>query len=230
MFLVVKTGNTMKDLALNYGDFEDWMIRFMGVMRQNVMVVDVQKENLPDSFDFYGILITGAHEMVTDRHDWSERTAEWLRRAVEKSVPVMGVCYGHQLLAHALGGTVDNHPKGPEIGTVDVNLTAEAKKDPVFKSLPQTFRVHVSHTQSALTLPEGAVVLANNPYEPHHAFRYGKNAWGVQFHPEYDALISREYVLNQKEKLKSPELTLGGVEETPEANSLLGKFCEYCVK
>lgn len=228
MFLILKTGSTMKDFCVNYGDFEDWMIRYMEVMRQYVKVVDVQKEQLPDNYDFDGILVSGAHEMVTDGYEWSENTAKWLRKAVEKEVPIIGVCYGHQLLAHAMGGVVGNHPKGPEIGTVDITLTDEAKKDPIFKSLSKTFSVHVSHTQSVLTLPEGAVLLASNDYEPHHAFRLGKNAWGVQFHPEYDTIISREYVLSQKEKVVNLESTLCSISETIVANTILSKFVEYC--
>ncbi|MGE4267796.1 MAG: glutamine amidotransferase [Deferribacterales bacterium] len=228
MFLLIKTGSTMRDLSIHYGDFEDWMIRYMAVMRQQVKIVDVQKSTLPKPDDFDGILITGAHEMVTDRHEWSEMTAKWLKEAVAKEIPIMGVCYGHQLLAHAMGGIVGDHPKGPEIGTVDINLTPEAKKDPVFKSMPKSFKAHVTHTQSVLTLPEGAVLLAENDYEPHHAFRIGKNAWGVQFHPEYDSIISREYALFQKNKLVNPESILCSISETLEANALLSKFIEYC--
>ncbi|WP_303851173.1 glutamine amidotransferase [Seleniivibrio woodruffii] len=228
MFLILKTGSTMKDFCVHYGDFEDWMIRYMEIMRQYVKIVDVQKEPLPDNYDFDGILVSGAHEMVTDGHEWSENTAKWLRGAVEKEVPTIGVCYGHQLLAHAMGGVVGNHPKGPEIGTVDISLTDEAKKDPIFKSMPKTFSVHVSHTQSVLTLPEGAVLLAENDYEPHHAYRLGKNAWGVQFHPEYDTIISREYVLSQKDKIINLESTLCSIGETTAANTILSKFVEYC--
>jgi GMP synthase (glutamine-hydrolysing) len=228
MFLLIKTGSSMRDLSVHYGDFEDWMIRFMGVMRQQVRIVDVQREKLPEPDGFDGILITGAHEMVTDGHEWSESTAKWLVAAVEKKIPIMGVCYGHQLLAHALGGAVGDHPKGPEIGTVDINTTEEAKRDPIFKSFPKSFKAHVTHTQSVLKLPEGAVLLASNDYEPHHVFRVGNNAWGVQFHPEYDSIISREYALFQKSKLKNAEQTLCSICETPVANTVLEKFCMFC--
>ncbi|MGE4319052.1 MAG: glutamine amidotransferase [Deferribacterales bacterium] len=230
MFLLLKTGSSIKDLACHYGDFDDWMIRFMSVMRQMVKVVDVQKHSLPETVDFDGILVTGAHEMVTDRHRWSEDTAAYLKKAVEAEIPVFGVCYGHQLLAHALGGVVGNHPKGPEIGTVEVTLTDDAKTDPIFKKMPKKFMAHVTHTQSVLTLPEEAVVLASNSYEPVEAFRVGKNAWGVQFHPEYDTIISREYAIFQKEKLKDVDKVLSSIQDTPEANSMLERFVDYCTE
>lgn len=229
MFLMIKTGDSIPDLCRNYGDFEDWMIRYMGVMRQAVKIVNVEKgEPLPSFDDLDGVLITGSHAMVSDRLAWSERTAEWLRDAVAKEVPIFGVCYGHQLLAHAMGGVVANHPKGPEIGTVEVHISDNAKNDPIFKSMPQSFDVHVTHTQSVTKLPENAVLLAYNDYEPHHAFRLGKCAWGVQFHPEYDALVSREYAILQKDKLKDPDRVIGDIHETTVANTLLEKFVQYC--
>jgi GMP synthase (glutamine-hydrolysing) len=228
MFLVLKMGKTMDELENNYGGFEDWVIRFMGTFRQNVRVADVQNyAELPAPELFAGIIATGAHEMVTDRHGWSLKAGEYLKDAVAKNIPVLGICYGHQLLAEALGGEAGNHPKGPEIGTVDIELTEEAKNDPIFKSLPKTFCAHTTHTQSALKLPEGAVLLAKGDYEPIHAFRFG-SAWGVQFHPEFDAFVMREYAELQKNKVKDYGYTMEGICETPEANSLLALFTSYC--
>ncbi|QAR32556.1 glutamine amidotransferase [Geovibrio thiophilus] len=231
MFLVLKMGSTLRELEDNYGGFADWIIRFMGAFRKQVKVIDVQNgDELPDPSDYEGIVISGAHEMVTDLHPWSEKTAAYLKKAAEKEVPILGICYGHQLLAHALGGRVDNHPFGPEIGTVEIELTEAGKKDPLFKTMPKKFIAHATHTQSVLKLPEGCVILAQNGYEPFHAFRYGKNAWGVQFHPEFDSFIMEQYAEHQKHKLKEPDKTMSLIAETPEANSLLAAFMEMFTK
>jgi GMP synthase (glutamine-hydrolysing) len=231
MFLVLKMGSTLKELEDNYGGFSDWIIRFMGAFRKQVKVIDVQNgDKLPEPSEYEGIIISGAHEMVTDHHDWSEKTAEWIKSAVAKEVPLLGICYGHQLLAYALGGRVDNHPFGAEIGTVEVELTDAGKKDPLFKTLPKKFTAHATHTQSVLKLPEGCVVLAGNGYEPIHGFRYGKNAWGVQFHPEFDSFIMEQYAEHQKHKIKEPDRIMELIDETPEANALLAAFMEMFSK
>ena len=86
-----------------------------------------------------GIVITGSPSMVSARLDWSERTAYWLRRAVPTGLPVLGVCYGHQLLAHALGGHVGLNPAGRQIGTVTAQLIDGHKEDPLFGHLPARF-------------------------------------------------------------------------------------------
>ena len=93
----------------------------------------------------------------------------------------MGVCLGGQLLAKALGGHVRRLPS-PEIGWADVDLTPEAKDDPVFGGLPERFTSYQWHLYH-FELPEGAVPLARNE-RCLQAFRAGRAAWGIQFHAE----------------------------------------------
>jgi GMP synthase (glutamine-hydrolysing) len=105
--LVIKTGSTLPSLLDRQGDFEDWVIAGLGVPRDQVQVANVQAGDvLPEPDDVAGVVITGSHSMVTDHEPWSERAAAWLRRAVVRQTPVLGICYGHQLLAYALGGEV----------------------------------------------------------------------------------------------------------------------------
>jgi len=197
--LLFKMGSTLSSLKAWKGDFEDWIIAGMGLTREEVTVVDVTLGGPLPPLDGHGaIVITGSHAMVTERRDWSERAAGWLREAVSRDLHVLGICYGHQLLAHALGGKVGNNPKGREFGTVEVALEQRAGEDRLLGGLPSRIRVHVGHTQSVLRLPEGAVRLASNSWDGNQAFRIGSTAWGVQFHPEFDAEIMREYITHYR--------------------------------
>jgi GMP synthase (glutamine-hydrolysing) len=141
--------------------------------------------------------------MVTEPEKWVEPLADWLRKLVEGSVPILGVCYGHQLLAHALGGRVGFHPEGPEIGTKEVDLRQEGVRDPLLEGMPKRFYAHTTHAQTVLTLPHGSVLLARTEHEAHAAFRFGACAWGVQFHPEYDDDIMRHYIRAQRKTLQA---------------------------
>jgi GMP synthase (glutamine-hydrolysing) len=166
--------------------------------------------------------------MVTEGEDWSRRVAGWIGDAVAADTPLLGICYGHQLLAQALGGEVGWNPRGREFGTVEVILHAEARVDPLFGHLPPRIPVHTCHAQSVLRLPPGAVCLASNAHDPHHAFVLGKTAWGVQFHPEFDVLAARAYIVECADLLRAegivPEQLLRSTRETSESEGLLERF------
>ncbi|KFA31902.1 glutamine amidotransferase, partial [Xanthomonas vasicola pv. musacearum NCPPB 4384] len=115
-----------------------------------------------DPADFAGIIVSGSAAFVTDRADWSERSAEWLRHAAHQGMPLLGICYGHQLLAHALGGEVDYNPAGRESGTIALELHPPAEQDPLFAGLPPQFPAHATHLQTVVRAPDGAVVLAHS--------------------------------------------------------------------
>jgi len=200
--LIVKTGTTVPDVARRRRDFESWIASAMGLSDAQVQTRRVYDgDTLPDARAIRGVVVTGSSAMVTDREAWSERTAEWLADAVGAGVPVLGICYGHQLLAHALGGKVENNPHGRHIGTVDVRLTDGAHADPLFGGFDPVLHVPVSHRQSVTALPPGARLLAIAERDPLHAFAIGDRAWGVQFHPEFDADIVRGYIDARREQL-----------------------------
>lgn len=229
--LIIKAGKSFPSIVKKCGDFEDWIISGMTPLPCEVKVVAAYKNTrLPDYDSICGVVLTGSHAMVTDREPWSERIAQWIPGLLERGIPFLGICYGHQLLAQAMGGTVGYHPKGREIGTVTIKLNAEAKEDPLLNVLPTEFPAHVTHSQSVLKLPPGAGLLASNEFEPHHAFRLGKSAWGVQFHPEFNARIMRFYIDEIAESLNqeglSPDLLRNNVAETPDSNMLLRRFIE----
>lgn len=193
--LIIKTGSTYTEISKARGDFEDWITAGMGLDRKQFLIVDVSEgEMLPAYDEISGIAITGSHAMVTDHADWTERAAAWLVGAVERNIPMLGICYGHQLLAYALGGKVSDNPNGLEFGTAEVNLTEAAKADPLFSFLPAKAPFQVSHTQSVIQLPPGATLLASTSMDPNHAFAIGDCCWGVQFHPEFDADIVKRYI------------------------------------
>ncbi len=197
--LIVKTGTTFASLKTARGDFETWVINGFGRdSRFHAMVVDVAAgEPLPTATRFAGIIVTGSHAMVTDRADWSERTAAWLARAVRASIPTLGICFGHQLLAYALGGRVTDNPTGLEVGTVVVTPNAFGEHDLLLGGFQGPFKAHMCHRQSVVELPKGAVPLASTRREACAAFSVNRCAWGVQFHPEFDGRIAKAYALRE---------------------------------
>jgi GMP synthase (glutamine-hydrolysing) len=233
--LIIKLGDTLPDLAARKGDFEDWFMKPFHQVDLATRVVDPRRgEALPLPVECAGILVTGSHAMVTDQKGWSRTTAAWLPSAVAAHVPLLGVCYGHQLLADAMGGTVANHPQGMEMGTVDIRLTPETDSDLLFKAFPGVIKVHASHSQTVIRLPPDAVLLAANAWEPHHAFAVGDCAWGIQFHPEFDAEIMSTYINAFADELRKqgqhPDDLLQKIEATPDSRRVLERFARIVLE
>jgi GMP synthase (glutamine-hydrolysing) len=228
-FLVVKTGSTMPELKAQRGDFEDWILQGLNISRDRSMVVDVSLgEKLPPPQTIGGVAITGSHAMVSERRDWSEYTAAWLALVADKQIPTLGICYGHQLLAHALGGHVDYNPKGREVGTIAVTLHDEAQTDLLFQDLPAQIAVNLSHRQAVLDLPTDVTLLASSDMADHVAFRYGETVWGLQFHPEFDQMIIQSYIRYAQAGLiaegQDPADLYDSATETPYGRKVLARF------
>ncbi|HOW53732.1 MAG TPA: glutamine amidotransferase [Syntrophorhabdaceae bacterium] len=226
---IIKAGTTYPVIKERFGDFDTWTLQGLGKTKTEARVLDaVSGAALPIAADCAGVILTGSHSMVTDDLPWSVELEEWIPSVVEAGVPFLGICYGHQLLARAAGGEVGFHPRGMEIGTVEIGLLPDCAGDPLFRSLPQQFSVHAAHSQTVLRLPRRAVRLAVGGHEPNHAFRIGGNAWGIQFHPEYDAAIMRSYIAKLADELVSAGFDvrelLDAVAETPLAARTLRNF------
>lgn len=227
--LILQTGNPPKAVSARHGGFDAMVQAQAGLAPERTAVVKVYAGEKPaDPEQYAAVIITGSPANVTDRDAWSLETAAWLRRAVAADVPVLGICYGHQLMAEALGGQVDFNPAGRESGTQTVTCTADAASDLLASALPSTFPAHFIHEQSVLQPPPGAVVLARNGHDAHQMLRFAPQAWGVQFHPEFDAPIMRTYLEVMAERLAHEGADVAalqaGVADTPAATAVLRAF------
>lgn len=210
------------------GDNDVLFANTMQIAREDVIEVRVQEDGcrFPDPDEIAGVVVSGSASMVTDRDPWTERTAQWLADNDGK-VPVLGVCFGHQIVAHALGGEIQWLKGQSEYGTGDIRLEPGAQNDPLFKDIPAVFQAQIAHSQTVTRLPKGAKLLATNAFGV-QAARMSETSWGVQFHPEYDAGIMRvlfdDYAAYIKGRGVDVEGERDGLRETPLALKVLRNF------
>jgi GMP synthase-like glutamine amidotransferase len=143
----------------------------------------VPQDGLPkDAGDL--LIVMGGPMSVNDSDPWIAEETEFIRSAILVGKPVIGVCLGSQFMAKSLGATIRSG-KALEIGMTPVTLTAEAKQDPVFRTLPESFEVFEWHGE-VFDLPKNCVSLAGSDIASLQAFRYGTRAYGLLFHLEME--------------------------------------------
>ncbi|MGW5330625.1 type 1 glutamine amidotransferase [Streptomyces sp. NPDC004014] len=166
--------------------------RWAGWLAEGGVDVDVVRAHtgqvLPDRLEHEALIVLGGGYLPDDdvRAPWLARTRELMDQALDRDVPVFGICLGGQMLAHVAGGEVKGEHGEPEFGSTVLTLLAPAAEDPLFAGLPERPVAVENHVDAIVRLPAGARPLARSERCPHQAFRFGCSAWGVQFHPEAD--------------------------------------------
>lgn len=185
-------------------------------------------EQLPAAERFAGLIVTGSASSVTERAPWMLRIEKYLAQAVEQEQPLLGICFGHQLLGQALGGLVERNPRGREMGTVELAIVED---DPLLDRNIVPALAQATHVDAVTRLPPRARVLAKTELDPHAALRFGPRAWGVQFHPEFDDQVMGEYIETRRallaEEGRDPAAMLRGIRAAEAGRLVLQRFVQH---
>ncbi|MGL4178563.1 MAG: type 1 glutamine amidotransferase [Dermatophilaceae bacterium] len=175
-------------------------------------------EPLPPRVEHDGLVVLGGAMGAHDdaRHPWLAPTKALVRDAVQRDVPLLGVCLGHQLTAAALGGRCGPNPAGRTVGLVPVRLTAAGATDPLLSGSDGRHAVHYNDDVVS-ALPHRAQVLATLPGGAPQAVRFGIRAWGVQFHPEASPEVFTSWI--EADPPVVPDRRGGGTRAEPVATS-----------
>jgi GMP synthase (glutamine-hydrolysing) len=199
--LIVQTGTAAPELVKVHGDYPAWFQQSLG---EKYTVVRAHEGGKLPSGTPQGIIVTGSPLSVTDNAPWMQELGDALLRAGERGAQVLGVCFGHQLLAKAAGGRVIENPRGREIGTVQVQLTEAGRRDPLFAWTSEgQIDVQATHVDAVDPLPPGATLLASNENCAAQAYRLSPTVAGVQFHPEVPPAALRDLIISRADKIRS---------------------------
>ena len=240
--LLYKTGETDPRLVPHIGDYEAWFGRvFGGDATLEVHRAFDKPHHTLGGYD--GMVITGSPRSLVDGEvePWMDDAAAFVRKAADAGVPVLGVCFGHQLVGYAYGGRVRKNPNGWEVGTVGVELTDEGARDPLFAGVPRRIFVNQSHRDEVGTLGPETKVLAAGAHTTHQAIAVGEHVRGVQFHPEMNAPVIQKIISHRRMILTDDATRLcragycvdsliAAAQNTPDAERVLRNFVEQFIR
>ena len=224
---VLQTGSVAEEIIDRHGPyvtmFERMLQRADPSFSAELWDVNVEG-NIPASpSEADGWIITGSRHGVYEDHDWIEPLKAFLREAHAAQAPLVGVCFGHQILAEALGGKVEKSDRGWGCGihsyTVDQQM-------PWMDEVKETIAIQALHQDQVVEPPAGATVLAHSEFCPYAALAYGETAMSIQPHPEFDASFERD-IINLRRGSAIPEALVDAALETingPTDSEMFGRW------
>ena len=195
---ILKCGPMHPALAGKWGEYPQIYGRFLRQAEPQIDILGVDVDGgdaLPDVHAADGWLISGSKHGVYEDHAWLPPLKDFLRGAVGAGVPVAGICFGHQVLAEAMGGRVVKFPGGWGLGPSGYDMDAM----PVWAApLGAHWSAHAVHKDQVVDLPPDATVIASSPFCAYAALAYGDperpDAISVQPHPEFDEEFMRDLI------------------------------------
>ncbi|MDE0306705.1 MAG: type 1 glutamine amidotransferase [Albidovulum sp.] len=172
---ILQTGHVIEELSKEFGDYDGMFRRLLSGRGFQFRTWNVVDCNFPDSLrDAEGWLITGSRFAVYEDHPWIEPLATFIRECYRESSPIAGICFGHQILAHALGGKVEKFAGGWTVGLTEYEFNGHRIK------------LNAWHQDQVVELPNEAETIGSSRSCKHAIVAYGEKAFSVQPHPEFD--------------------------------------------
>ena len=228
-FAILKAGTSTDRGRREKGDVEGMFKSLLAQPGDDWEVYEVKKGQFPARIEeFDGIVITGSPKSAYDDLPWIHQLGEAIRQAYKAEVPMLGVCFGHQMVAQALGGEVTPNPNGWDIGINHVNLTARGRSLPILNGAPQPIRILEVHQDIVSRLPTGAEILATSAMSDVEMFCLGSRVLCLQGHPEMDNEEVREIILSRNWLPKAAvERGLAALNEMPDRDYMQGFLVRY---
>lgn len=190
---ILQTGHVVGRLKEDHGDFDHMFRNLLDGQDFDFVTFNVVDDEFPNSpADADGWLITGSAHSAYEELPWITRLEEFLRQCYASDTPIVGICFGHQILAKALGGEVVKFDRGWSIGNQGYAMDALADEE---------VRIVAWHQDQVTKLPEMAECIGRSAFCENAFVRYGNTAYTMQAHPEFDIAFGKDLMDYRKDSL-----------------------------
>ena len=192
---LLKCGSIRADLTPEHGDYPELFADLLGPHGIDIATYDVEHGTFPTSTsECDGWLVSGSASSAYEPLGWIDQTRDLLGDIVASDRPLVAVCFGHQLLAQALGGEVTRSERGWGVGVQSYEVLAPLPNLPVDVEAPRELSLIASHQDQVTRTPEAVTVLATSTHCPVAAYSLGDRVLAVQAHPEFTPALSKDLI------------------------------------
>lgn len=225
-YAILETGVPPQGLDQTFGTYPQMIMSSLGLPRQAVRVYRTLEGELPPhDHGNKGFIITGSPAGAYETDGWILDLLAWLR-ALKPDIPVVGICFGHQIMAKAWGGEVVKSSKGWGVGLHHYQVSAPEVWETLCGHVPQRLRVAVVHQDQVISVPYGAKVIASSEFTPQAALLY-ENRKGLSFqcHPEFETDYAKALLESRRGTRIEAQLVDQALEsfETPHSREVVLK-------
>ncbi|MEM9434778.1 MAG: type 1 glutamine amidotransferase [Pseudomonadota bacterium] len=200
---ILECGHTIPDVVQEHGPLPTLFKRLLSDQGFEFAVYNIVDMQFPSSVEACdGWLLTGSRHGVYETHDFIPPLEEFVRAAFAAGRPMVGICFGHQIIAQAFGGHVEKFSNGWSLGLTDYEFDALGP-----------IRLNAWHQDQVIEAPQGATTIARNDFCQHAALLYGNKALTIQAHPEFNQDIMSSYVSARKGTADYPDALMDQVME-----------------